>query len=73
MYYKEIEDNILVAIGESKAIGENQTEITPEEGFKAVLNCSLAFRTNPKIPTLSYTNFTQIHLNMLHMIDQKNQ
>ena len=31
MYYKEIEDNILVAIGESKAIGENQTEITSEE------------------------------------------
>ena len=31
MYYKEIEDNILVAVGESKAIGENQTEITPEE------------------------------------------
>ena len=31
MYYKEIEDNILVAIGESKAIGENQTEITEEE------------------------------------------
>ena len=31
MYYKEIEDNILVAIGESKAIGEGQTEITSEE------------------------------------------
>lgn len=31
MYYKEIEDNILVAIGESKVIGENQTEITAEE------------------------------------------
>lgn len=31
MYYKEIEDNILIAIGESKAIGENQTEITAEE------------------------------------------
>ena len=28
MKYKQIEDNILVAIGESKAIGENQTEIT---------------------------------------------
>ena len=31
MYYKEIDANILVAIGESKAIGENQTEITAEE------------------------------------------
>ena len=31
MYYKEIEDNILVAIGESKATGEEQTEITSEE------------------------------------------
>lgn len=31
MYYKQIEDNILVAIGESKAIGENQTEITESE------------------------------------------
>ena len=31
MYYKEIEDNILVAIGESKAIGENQTEISEAE------------------------------------------
>ena len=31
MYYKQIEDNILIAIGESKAIGENQTEITEEE------------------------------------------
>ena len=31
MYYKQIEDNILVAIGESKAIGEGQTEITEEE------------------------------------------
>lgn len=31
MKYKQIEDNILVAIGESKAIGENQTEITEEE------------------------------------------
>ena len=31
MYYKEIEDNILVAIGESKAIGKGQTEITSEE------------------------------------------
>ena len=31
MYYKEIEYNILVAIGESKAIGEGQTEITSEE------------------------------------------
>ena len=31
MYYKQIEDNILVAIGESKAIGEGQTEITAEE------------------------------------------
>ena len=31
MYYKQIEENILVAIGESKAIWENQTEITEEE------------------------------------------
>ena len=31
MKYKQIEDNILVAIGESKAIGENQTEITESE------------------------------------------
>ena len=31
MKYKQIEDNILVAIGESKAISENQIEITPEE------------------------------------------
>ena len=31
MYYKQIEENILVAIGDSKAIGENQTEITEEE------------------------------------------
>ena len=31
MRYKQIEDNILIAIGESKVIGENQTEITPEE------------------------------------------
>lgn len=31
MKYKQIENNILVAIGESKAIGENQTEITEEE------------------------------------------
>lgn len=31
MYYKQIEENILVAIGESKVIGENQTEITAEE------------------------------------------
>lgn len=31
MYYKEIEYNILIAIGESKVIGENQTEITAEE------------------------------------------
>lgn len=31
MYYKQIEENILVAIGESKAIGEEQTEITSEE------------------------------------------
>ena len=31
MKYKQIEDNILVAISESKAIGENQTEITEEE------------------------------------------
>ena len=31
MKYKQIEENILVAIGESKVIGENQTEITGEE------------------------------------------
>ena len=31
MKYKKIEDNILVSIGESKAMGENQTEITEEE------------------------------------------
>lgn len=31
MKYKQIEDNILIAIGESKAIGEGQTEITSEE------------------------------------------
>ena len=31
MKYKQIEENILVAIGESKAIGENQIEITEEE------------------------------------------
>ena len=31
MKYKQIEDNILIAIGESKAIGEGQTEITEEE------------------------------------------
>lgn len=31
MRYKQIEDNILVAIGESKATGENQIEITSEE------------------------------------------
>ena len=31
MKYKEIENNILIAIGESKVIGENQTEITEEE------------------------------------------
>ena len=31
MKYKQIEDNILIAIGESKAIGEGQTEITAEE------------------------------------------
>ena len=31
MKYKQIEENILVAIGESKAIGDNQTEITSEE------------------------------------------
>ena len=31
MRYKQIEDNILIAIGESKVIGENQTEITAEE------------------------------------------
>ena len=31
MLYKQIDDNVLVVIGESKAIGENQTEITEEE------------------------------------------
>ena len=31
MRYKQIEDNILIAIGESKVIGEGQTEITAEE------------------------------------------
>ena len=31
MKYKQIENNILIAIGESKVIGENQTEITAEE------------------------------------------
>ena len=31
MRYKQIEDNILIAIGESKATGENQIEITTEE------------------------------------------
>lgn len=31
MKYKQIEDNILVAIGESKAIGEGQIEMTEEE------------------------------------------
>ena len=31
MYYKQIEENILIAIGKSKAIGEEQTEITSEE------------------------------------------
>ena len=31
MYYKQIEENILVAIGESKAISEELTEITEEE------------------------------------------
>ena len=31
MRYKQIEDNILIAIGESKAIGEGQIEITAEE------------------------------------------
>ena len=31
MKYKQIEENILVAIGESKAIGGGQAEITAEE------------------------------------------
>ena len=31
MKYKQIEENILVVIGDSKAIGEGQTEITVEE------------------------------------------
>ena len=31
MKYKQIEENILVAIGESKAIGNNQIEITETE------------------------------------------
>ena len=31
MKYKQIEENILVAIGESKALGEGQIEISEEE------------------------------------------
>ena len=31
MLYKQIEDGILTAIGDSSAIGENQTEITQAE------------------------------------------
>ena len=31
MKYKKIEENILIAIGESKAIGEGQAKITAEE------------------------------------------
>ena len=31
MYYKQIEENILIAIGKSKAISEGLTEITEEE------------------------------------------
>ena len=31
MKYKQIEDNILIAIGESKSIGNNQTEISETE------------------------------------------
>ena len=31
MKYKQIKDNILVAIGESKVIGESQVEITESE------------------------------------------
>ena len=31
MYWKSIENNILVCVGTSSAIGENQTEITSEE------------------------------------------
>ena len=31
MKYKQIKENILVAIGETKAIGEGQIEITAEE------------------------------------------
>lgn len=31
MYYKQIEENILVAIGEIKSISEGLTEITEEE------------------------------------------
>ena len=31
MLYKQIEDGILIAIGDSSAIGENQTEITQAE------------------------------------------
>ena len=31
MRYKQIENNILVAVGEAKAIWEGQTEITEEE------------------------------------------
>ena len=31
MYYKTVEDNILIMIGTSSAISKNQTEITSEE------------------------------------------
>ena len=31
MLYKETEENILISIGDSSAIGENQTEITQAE------------------------------------------
>lgn len=37
MKYKQIEDNILVAIGESKAIGNNQTEISETE-YSSILS-----------------------------------
>ena len=37
MKYKQIENNILIAIGESKAIGEGQTEITSEE-YNSILS-----------------------------------
>ena len=37
MYYKQIDENILIAIGKSKAISEGLTEITEEE-YNAILS-----------------------------------